>query len=232
MSEIFDNYLSNAFDDEKQAGFKITQFEFNYRRFFPQDKSSSILDIGIGRGEMLTCAKKWGYSHYLGLDISPSIVNFCSKLDLNCELTDNTTNWLKQNENSFDLITLLDVLEHVPKSETIEFLKALYNSLKPNGVIIIQTPNLQAVDGQLHRYNDFTHEFGYIEHSLKQVLVTAGFAKMSFHGFEYLTGNPLKISIAKFIRNILWGYVKMKRRFTGNLNPEILHPVFYSVVYK
>ncbi|MDD2487241.1 MAG: methyltransferase domain-containing protein [Candidatus Gracilibacteria bacterium] len=77
----------------------------------------------------------------------------------------------RKNKNQFDIITLLDVLEHVPKNETISFLRELKGSLKTNGTLIIQIPNLQAPDGQLHRYNDFTNEFGYIEHSLQEVLI-------------------------------------------------------------
>ena len=232
MKAIFDTYVDNAFGEHKQALFKIRQFEINYKRFFPMDKVASILDIGIGRGEMLTCMNNWGYSNYLGVDISPSTITFCKSLGLNCMQVDDTTALLKENDNSFDLITLLDVLEHVKKENTIDFLNALNGSLKEGGVLIIQVPNSQAPDGQLHRYNDITHEVGYVEHSLQQVLIAAGFDKVEFKGFEEFVLGGWKESIKKYLRYFYWQYIKLTRTITGNLNPGILNPVFFAIVRK
>ena len=229
MKEIFENYIENAFDGRKQAEYKIKQFEFNYKKYFPINKNSKVLDIGIGRGEMLTCMKNWNYgSDYLGIDISPSTVEFCKTLGLNCELVEDTVEWLKQHENSFAVITLLDVLEHVPKGQVIDFLKAIRLALVKTGTLIIQVPNLQAPEGFLHQFNDFTHETGFVEHSLRQVLLTSGFNKYQFNGFEEFVSAGWKEKAKKFLRSIFWGYVKLTRAMNRNLNPKILNPVFYA----
>lgn len=232
MKEIFDTYIENAFDGYEQAGFKFKQFEFNYRRFFPLNKDAELLDIGIGRGEMLACMKEWGYLNYRGIDISSSTVKFCKTLNLNCELVDDTASWLKANRNRFDLMTLLDVLEHVKKEDTLSFLSAIRLSLKDNGILIIQVPNLQAPDGQLHRYNDFTHEVGYVEHSLKQVLATAGFKEVEFFGFEDSVTNAFREKIRRILRTFYWLYVYWCRKVSGNLSPRILNPVMFAVAKK
>lgn len=232
MKEIFDNYLENAFGQREQAKFKFIQFEQNYKKYFPVNREAKVLDIGIGRGEMLESVKRWGYRNYLGVDISSSIINFCKSLGYNCELVEDTTKWLMAHQNSFEAITLLDVLEHIPKNSTVEFLDALYGALTPGGTLIIQTPNLQCPDGLLHRYNDFTHEFGYTEHSLQQVLLTAGFKDIKFAGFEEYILDNYKKYIGKLLRSIYWKYVRFTRKITNNLTPEILNPVFYAVVKK
>lgn len=232
MKEVFDTYIDNAFGEYKQALFKFPQFEHNYKKFFPENKDVALLDIGIGRGEMLTCMRNWGYSNFLGLDISVSTVTYCKSLGLPCLQVSDTTSWLKENESSFDLITLLDVLEHIKKEDVVSFLTALKNSLKPGGVLIIQVPNLQAPDGNLHRYNDITHEVGYIEHSLAQVLIVAGFDSFEFSGFEEFVFGGWKESIIKKLRTLYWKYVKLTRAVSGNLNPLILNPVFFAVVRK
>lgn len=232
MKELFDSYIETAFGEHKQAEFKFAQFEKNYKRFFPPNKNAFVLDIGIGRGEMLSCMKNWGYQNYLGVDISPSTVNYCKSLGLNCLMVGDVTKWLTKRNDSFELITLLDVLEHIKKEETIEFLKALKLSLKEGGILIIQVPNLQAPDGQLHRYNDFTHEVGYVEHSLQQVLKTAGFNEISFYGFEDSISRSWKEIIRIILRAFFWKYTRFIRIINGNLNPEILNPVFYAVVKK
>ncbi len=50
MKEILDSYIDNAFGSREQATFKFFQFELNYKKYFPENKESYLLDIGIGRG--------------------------------------------------------------------------------------------------------------------------------------------------------------------------------------
>lgn len=228
MKEIFDNYIENAFDGFHQAEFKIQQFSHNYQRYFPKHRSDSVLDIGIGRGEMLTCFSN-SKLNYLGIDISPSTVNYCKSLNLNCELTDNTTQWLKQNPTKYSLITCLDVLEHIPKEEVIDFLTKIKSSLSNEGIFIVQVPNLQSPFGYLHHFNDFTHVNGFVEHSLRQVLITAGFKDLQFFGFEDIYYNTLKSKIRRIARFFFRGTVRVLRAINGNPNPKILDPVMYCI---
>jgi 2-polyprenyl-3-methyl-5-hydroxy-6-metoxy-1,4-benzoquinol methylase len=231
MKEIFDNYVETSFDGLEQAKFKFRQFEINYGSFFPKEKSSPVLDIGIGRGEMLTCMRDWGFN-YQGVDISPSTVRFCQSLNLKCQVVEDTAAWLLQNKETFALITCLDVLEHVPRDHTIEFLKAIRASLRDGGQVIIQVPNLQSPFGYLHHFNDFTHVSGFVEHSLAQVLLAAGFVEFKFRGFEEIFNSGFKHSVRKSIRYIFRKMVRFMRRVNGNPNPEILDPVMYVVARK
>ncbi len=231
MKEIFDNYVETSFDGNQQATFKFEQFEKNYKKYFPSNLDSSVLDIGIGRGEMLTCMRDWGYA-YQGVDISPSTVHFCKKLNLNCEVTENTTQWLNNNNEKFSLITCLDVLEHVPRDQTIGFLAALRASLKKDGVAIIQVPNLQSPYGYLHHFNDFTHVTGFVEHSLSQVLLAAGFKTYAIQGFEEVYPSTLKQRIRLMIRFFYRRTVRFFRMINNNPNPEVLDPVMFALVKK
>ncbi len=231
MSQIFQNYLDTAFGEHKQSDPKIKQFQKNYARFFPKDKNAVMLDIGPGRGEMLTCFTNNQYTNIKGIDISSSIVDFCEKLNFNCELVTNTKEYLDNHKNTYDFISMCDVLEHIPKSETIDLLTSVKNALKPEGVVIFQVPNMQSPDAPLYMFYDFTHEVGYTEHSLRQVLQTCGFTNIECHGFEYLN-DSIKSKIHAMIRSIYWASVFIKRKINGNLPHKILHPVFYAVVKK
>lgn len=229
MKEIFDDYVTTSFGEHVQASFKFFQFERNYRSFFPKDPDAPLLDVGIGRGEMLSCMKKWGYTNFRGIDISRSTVAFCISLGLPCEQVESTIDWLQDHIMEFSMITLLDVLEHVPKAETLSFLAALRDALLPDGRVIIQVPNMQAPDAQLHRYNDFTHETGFTEHSLRQVLMTAGFSHISIQGFEDSASHTARERFRLFLRPFYWQFVRLIRRLNGNLSPEILNPVFFAI---
>lgn len=231
MKRLFDNYVETAFDGFEQAAFKFKQFELNYKQYFPQEKSYRVLDIGIGRGEMLSCMRDWGFN-YQGIDISPSTVRFCQTLDLKCQLVEDTAAWLLIHKEAFSLITCLDVLEHVPRDHTIEFLKAIRTALRDGGRVIIQVPNLQSPFGYLHHFNDFTHVSGFVEHSLAQVLAVAGFMEFEFHGFEECYEGGIKQNLRKSIRYIYRRMVRFLRAVNLNPNPEILDPVFYAVAIK
>ncbi len=232
MKEIFESYVDNAFGSHEQDRSKILQFEKNYFRYFPPSRDLKVLDIGIGRGEMLTCMKSWGYSDYLGIDISPSTISLCSSLNLNCSLVADSSVWLQQHQNAFALITVLDVLEHVPRKKVVAFLKSIWGALVPGGKLILQVPNLQSPDGFLHRYNDITHEVGFVEHSLGQVLQVSGFSVEIFFGFEQLVVPGVKQTIRKALRSMYWSHARFSRWLTSNLNPEILHPVLSVVAVK
>lgn len=232
MKEILDTYVENTLGSERQAEFKFKQFEFNYKKYFPENKNVFVLDIGIGRGEMLSSMKSWGYLNYKGIDISQSTVKFCKSLDLNCEHVENTIDWLNQNPEKFEIITLFDVLEHIKKDETLNFLKAIKNSLVNGGILIVQVPNMQAVDSQLHRFNDFTHESGFTENSLNQVLSSINFLDIEFNGFEENVFGGIRGFKRDIFRNLIWKYTRFKRRMTGNINPEIMHPVFFAIAKK
>lgn len=228
MKEIFDQYVETSFDGYQQSDIKKEQFQFNYWPYFKSKTSPKALDIGVGRGEMLTCLKKWG-ANYQGIDISPSTVKFCQSIHLNCLQTDDTSEWLNRHQGEFDVITCLDVLEHFQKEQTIEFLTAMRLSLRKDGFVIIQVPNLQSPFGYIHHFNDFTHMSGFVEHSLSQVLLTAGFKNVQFCGFEENIGGNPKSKFRRFLRGLLWRFVKLLRAINGNPNPNILDPVFYAV---
>ena len=231
MQEIFEKYIENSFDGHYQADFKLRQFDLNYKKYFNNSVTLRVLDIGVGRGEMLSCMKNWEHNYH-GIDISPSTIKFCKKINLSCELVDDTEFWLKNNQNQFDIITCLDVLEHIPKERLIHFLEAIRNSLNKDGIAIFQVPNLQSPFGYLHHFNDITHISGFVEHSLNQVLLSAGFNKMLFYGFEELYEKTPKIIVKKILRFFYRKIIRFLRTINANPNPYILDPVFYAVAQR
>lgn len=231
MKEIFDDYVKSAYRRKDMSQSKINEIELNYRQYFPYDKSCEVLDVGIGTGEMLWCMKEWGYQ-YCGIDISPATVQFCADAGLNAELVDDTPAWLTKKPDRYGLISLLDVLEHIPKNGCIGFLKALRASLTYDGTLLISVPNLQAPHASLHRYNDITHEVGYTEQSLYQVLYAAGFTDIKFLGLEGVPARRLHKIYKMVFRPLYWRLVRLSRAINENLNPVVLNPVLIAVVKK
>ena len=111
-------------------------------------KTGNILDIGSGTGEFLKIFKdaKWKTC-----GIEPSLIPRKASIDkYQLDVRDETEILNLENE-SFDVITMWHVLEHVPDlNQRVEDLRRL---LKPNGIIIIAVPNRNSLDAKIYSEN-------------------------------------------------------------------------------
>lgn len=108
-----------------------------------QSQKGRILDIGAGTGDFLLTAKNSGWET-VGVEPSDRAKNIAIQKGISFvnEISD------LQN-NSFDVITMWHVLEHVPNLELqIQELKRL---LKPTGTLIVAVPNFKSYDAQHYK---------------------------------------------------------------------------------
>ncbi|EMN01925.1 class I SAM-dependent methyltransferase [Leptospira noguchii] len=102
--------------------------------------SGKILDVGCGLGffvkRIVDQKPNW---EAIGYEISEKAVQFAK--DKNG--LKNVFSGIVQNsgieKNSLDMITLWDVIEHIPKPHSL--LEYLHSLLKPGGILFLQTPN-------------------------------------------------------------------------------------------
>ncbi len=141
----------------------------------PKDKNIAVLDMGCGYGSLIHTLKKNGYKNLKGIDLSEGQVKVAHELGLNEVELQDLLPYLKNNTNSFDVITGIDIIEHFSKDELVEVLLCVKNALKPNGIAIFRTPNLDAPFASLFSNGDFTHE-NYINYSsANQLMLSMGF---------------------------------------------------------
>lgn len=156
-------------------------------------KNLKILDIGCGAGRNIEELKKYG--SVWGLDNSEDALRFCKKRGRKNLIKANSENSGLKNK-SFDLITLLDVLEHTDDKKS---LKEIYRILKPSGYLLITVPAYKALwskwDEVLH------HKRRYTKQNLTKILDENGFsvAKVSYlYSFLYIPAFIVR-SIKKLI---------------------------------
>jgi hypothetical protein len=87
----------------------------------------------------------------------------------------------------YDLIFLLDVLEHIPASRQLGFLGGLHSLLHSGGRLVVSVPNATSGLATRWRYNDWTHEASFTEHSLRFVLKASGFHDIRFLPHEFFS---------------------------------------------
>lgn len=105
---------------------------------------SKVLDIGTAGGAFLDAAQKFGYQT-TGLEPSQFLVQRGQARGLNLHLGTIRENNLPA--ASFDMICLWDVIEHLvdPKED----LKMIRRLLKPNGILLINFPDIGTTQAKL-----------------------------------------------------------------------------------
>jgi SAM-dependent methyltransferase len=114
-----------------------------------ETRGRRILEIGFGRGESaryLLSAKKAEY--YCGVDFSESALELARMtLSLMSQTRWKLAHadalvWLEQESfvSAFDVVFMLDAIEHIPAVEVGRILPFLYRALTPNGFLVIHTP--------------------------------------------------------------------------------------------
>ncbi|MFM6021922.1 MAG: class I SAM-dependent methyltransferase, partial [Dolichospermum sp.] len=109
--------------------------------FLPENKEIRILEVGCGMGFAMLALQDLGYSHIVGIDIDYGQVQSCVQKGLNVTCVEDSTSYLYSHVNEYDLIVVLDVIEHITHANQLEFVRAICQALKPNGQIICTVPN-------------------------------------------------------------------------------------------
>ena len=99
------------------------------------------IDLGCGRGEWLKKMQEAGY-RAVGVDINAEMVLACREQQLEAYKDDAIHFLQRYEDNSVSVVSAFQVIEHISKADLLELLKETYRVLKPNGRIILETPNI------------------------------------------------------------------------------------------
>ncbi len=138
----------------------------------------SVLDIGCGIGGTLHYFRQHGAAKVTGVDRSEEQLGICRRFVTDQVVHADALDFLSTHSEQYDLITALDLIEHLPKDRIIEFCTLLRSRVRAGGRIVLKTPNMGHLFGLRSRYIDFTHETGFTEESIRQVLFNAGFTRI------------------------------------------------------
>lgn len=132
-----------------------------------QSGKGALLDIGAGTGDFLVAAQKDGW---LTKGIEPSPKAKAIAQSKGVSFANNLNDF---EDNSFDVITMWHVLEHVPNLE--EYLSELKRIIKPDGTIIIAVPNFKSFDAEYYgkywaAYDTPRHLWHFSKNSIQKLV--------------------------------------------------------------
>jgi len=161
-------------------------------------RDAVILEIGCGPGYFLEYLAGKGFGAARGVDISVEQVALARERGVAAEVRD-VYEELRSRRDQLDLIVALDVVEHFSKDENLRLFAAMRDALRPGGLLLLQTPNGEALMPGPNIHGDLTHLTIFTANSLGQILRRTGFREAAF--FE--TG-PVSKNLAGCVRLLVW----------------------------
>lgn len=149
----------------------------------------NVLDIGCGRGEFIELLRSNGVQ-VSGIDLNQDMVDYCKERGFQVEYA-NALDYLSRfPDNTFDGIFMAQVIEHLTTEQALQVLELIHRVLTPNGVVVIETINVQSVFAMNNWfYMDPTHTKPVHPATLDFMIQSQGFSEVKT---EYLSPVPGK----------------------------------------
>ena len=161
-----------------------------FKELEPYIIGKRVLDVGCVGEEHNVFTPDWLHKHIakvasycLGLDIQQDQINRLVKQGYNIQYCDAQLMPQLEKEPSFDVVFIGETLEHLPNPGN--FLLGVDRNLKPDGLLIITTPNVFSVFRWLSLFlgsptSSSHHVSWYDKSTLKNLLGTFGFEIVTF----------------------------------------------------
>ena len=168
----------------------IDRFAYNFGDIFSTiSKDSLILDVACGVGYLEHYLLRNGFSKIHAVDISQEQIevakqklkqhglDYNSKVDF--EIVDAFVH-LRKTHNYYNVIVMIDLIEHFPKDRIMELLHLSHEALRNGGFLLLRTVNAEnPMFGRF--YHDFSHETPFTHRSMQQCLSLAGFKAININ---------------------------------------------------
>lgn len=217
---------------EKAAGYVWNARLDTIRKYVT---SGNFLDVGCSFGGFLSCAEKKGFIPY-GIELSEYSGKYAGeRFGKNIHIGTLESNSFSK--SFFSVITMVELIEHL--EDPAAALKKCYDLLKPGGMLLIQTADMngrQAIDaGPEYHYFLPGHLSYFTAESLEKTAREAGFSRCKFFrpvDFGLLPKlRKSRYNFKKFFDYINWfkiaGY-HLRGKFTKNGHPVTSSMVMYA----
>lgn len=199
--ELYALYGATYFENDESGTVGYTNYlrdEPNIRRTFARRlrylsrylQPGKLLDVGCAAGFFLDVAARQGWQ-VQGLDVSTFAVSY-TRERFGYDVRAGAFTEMEYAPASFDLVTMWDVIEHVP--DPAAYIRRAAEVLKPGGILALATPDVSSLPARLtgRRWVGYKlseeHVYYFSTATLTRMLEEAGFEVISSrHIGKYVT---------------------------------------------
>jgi len=199
------------------------------------NSSSNVLEIGSSTGHFLHSIRDM-VRETTGIELNSEHAEF-AKNNLELNIFDQPLGKAPLEQNSYDVIFMFQVFEHIPNP--LEFLKLCKKYLKKSGIIYIEVPNIKDVLLNVYNISQFRdfyfrvpHVYYYSEETLQLILKKAGFQGTVSTSQEYTFFNHihwLTTRKPQKSKDDAYGMIKLKSPNSSRQIYSVITKFFLSV---
>lgn len=177
-----------------------------YKVMYLKNVRGRLLDIGCGNGSFIEFMNNYGWET-TGLDFDTEAVKTAKQKNLNVKL--GSLDEQKFPTNYFDVITLSHVIEHV--YDPLELIKECFRILKPDGKMVLSTPNNKSLGHKYFKENwrglePPRHIHIFTRKSIIKILIDSGFGEFNL------------TTISRIARYIFFSGLNIKKQRQGKIS--------------
>lgn len=184
----FENRFRGPFDEIKE---RVSVYVEDLKHLANSKKC--VVDIGCGRGELLTVLKDSGI-RAIGVDSNPSSIKSLKERGFEAYCESLLDFFERTPSGSVAAITMLHVVEHLPFNLLLKTFNETYRVLEPGGIFIAETPNLLNLTvGASTFWIDPTHQRPLHPEVLHFCALQAGFQDSRIIGLDHQSNAPIEL---------------------------------------
>jgi 2-polyprenyl-3-methyl-5-hydroxy-6-metoxy-1,4-benzoquinol methylase len=193
------------FATREHYAFTSQQLERRLRSWLPRDPSTRYLDLACGCGDMLYSLERLGIAATTGVDLCQEELDNARLFVRGRLVHQDVLEFLQaEPDASYDFITALNFLEHLPKDKLFAILSEVRRVLARGGTLVAMVPNAISPFGSTTRHWDLTHEWAFTPNNFRQLAALCGFDSK----VEFRECGPMAHGLKSGIRVVAWKAIR------------------------
>jgi len=227
LQYMFPYHYIPHFDEEGYAtrfrilnwGLEYLCYQMHIAKLVETCQPTSVLDVGCGDGRFLGLLSD-AIPRRVGVDLSDKAISYAKAFhpDVDYRCID-----IKDLDENFDVVTCIEVLEHIPEEQLPSFIKNLFMRCTRDGKLIISVPTkVLPVNKKHYRHYDLTDLLEQIDSVNEKYDVNK--VEYIFYSPKWmemlltLTNNRFFVFEPHFLRKKIWKAIWNKYRFATEKN--------------